>query len=350
MKIKRLLLLPPLAAICLLLTACPKTKNVVPPEDHETQSAVQASYMNYLVSDMEMLISFVGEGQQSANHHFYDRISPAYGDIEVEPVDAGTSLSGTIRVAYNHALCKDGRKRHGSIYLDYSVDPQHPNARYIRAYKFTGKFKFSDYTVDDYKIDLADNSEFIIKNSLPTATYSPVNTNLTWNLDGKLKFTHLTDNTKDMTWEGHWVKTLANTANTLVVSSPTTAINWYNAEIYYTGTTKGVIPVSKEDGVVEATAFEMVFDRENPLRRNFQCSPDAVLMMNLNAGNASMSPVANEQHPFVSGIVSFTVGNAYPRQIYYGNEGQRARLTVPQCDNSGEVLIKGVSYPVDFMK
>jgi hypothetical protein len=38
----------------------------------------------------------------------------------------------------------------------------------------------------------------------------------------------------------------------------------------------------------------------------------------------------------------------YPRQIYFGNEGN-ATLSA-QCDNSAEVLIKGISYRIDLMK
>jgi hypothetical protein len=48
------------------------------------------------------------------------------------------------------------------------------------------------------------------------------------------------------------------------------------------------------------------------------------------------------------GIASFTVAELYPRQIYYGNEGEPGLPL--QCDNTGEVLIKGISYRVNFMK
>lgn len=349
--VKRILVVPGLISLALIFAGCPKTKNVVPPVDEETQSAVQASYMNYLVSDIEMLISFMGEGQQSSNRHFYNYVSAETGTIDVLPILDGDGLSGQIRVGYNHTLCRDGRTRHGSVYLNYTVDPQHPNARYMRAYKFSGTFEFSDYTVDDYKINLntEENGSLTIKNTLPSPAYSPLSTNLTWSLEGKLKFTHLTDNRKNMTWEGQWTKTLANTSNPLVVASPTTAINWYNADIYYTGTTRGTIPVTTENGEIKSTPFSMKFNPEYPLRRNFGCSPDPVLRVEYGNGG-QVNQMANEHHPFVGGIASFTVGDSYPREIYYGNEGQKGRLPNPQCDNSGEVLIKGVSYKVDFLK
>ena len=80
-----------------------------------------------------------------------------------------------------------------------------------------------------------------------------------------------------------------------------------------------------------------------------------VLML---GGISSTQPLKtwnSEFHPFKNGIVSFTVGSAYPRQIYYGNEVE-SQIPAPeeqlpaQCDNKGIVLIKGISYRVDFMK
>lgn len=345
MKNRNVLFIPAIATLSLFLTACPKTKNVVPPVDDETESSVQATYMNYLVSDIEMLASFMGEASET--EHFY---VPVSGDL-AHPVPVLGPEGGTRTVGYNHMLCKDGRMRHGTIYLEYVVAPEYPNATYMHAYKFYGVVKFSDYTVDDYKININtdDGGYFTITNALPTETYSPRSTNLTWNIDGKLKFTHLTDPRKNMTWEGHWVKTLNNTSNNLVVISPTVAINWYNAEVNYKGTTMGTVPVTNKDGEIQNKSFSMKFNPEYPLTRNFQCSPDPIAGVQTN-GNNGMSAVGSEHHPFVKGIASFTIGDAYPREIYYGNEGQKDVLPTKQCDNSGEVLIKGVSYRVDFLK
>lgn len=341
MKRKKLMFIPAVITLSLFLMACPKTKNVVPPVDDETQSSVQATYMNYLVSDIEMLASFMGESPDL--DFFYQPVSGQLIPNNPTP--------NRIAISYNHTLCRDGRTRHGSLFLDYVVTPQYPNASYMRAYKFSGSISFSDYSVDDYKINLnvEDGGYFTIKNALTTETYSPKSTRLSWTIDGKLKFTHLTDAAKNMTWEGHWVKTLDNTSSNLVVVSPTVPINWYNAEISYKGTTIGTVPVSNKDGEVKTTSFSMRFNPEHPLTRNFHCTADPVLDVQ-NNGNSGMAAVRSEHHPFVKGIASFTVGEAYPREIYYGNEGQRETLPYSQCDNSGEVLIKGVSHKVDFLK
>jgi hypothetical protein len=55
-----------------------------------------------------------------------------------------------------------------------------------------------------------------------------------------------------------------------------------------------------------------------------------------------------EFHPFKDGVATFSTADKYPRQIYYGNEGTSDLAA--QCDNSGVVLIKGISYPIDFKK
>jgi hypothetical protein len=72
------------------------------------------------------------------------------------------------------------------------------------------------------------------------------------------------------------------------------------------------------------------------------------------APTGSVAILKQEFHPFISGIASFTVADktgtaAYPRQIFYGNEGSPVdAVTGDQCDNTGEVYIKGISYRVDF--
>jgi hypothetical protein len=88
----------------------------------------------------------------------------------------------------------------------------------------------------------------------------------------------------------------------------------------------------------------------NQLVRNFLCYPDKIGTVSLtpSGNNFSLTPRFEEFHPFVSGIASFTTGDKYPRQIYFGNEGG---TDLPaQCDNTGEVLIKGIVYRVNFRK
>ncbi|MBL7931381.1 MAG: hypothetical protein JNL60_05750, partial [Bacteroidia bacterium] len=290
MKNRNVLFIPAVATLSLFLMGCPKTKNVVPPVDDETQSSVQASYVNYLVSDIEMLASFMGEAQEQ--NHFYNPVDA----IQIYNTPVLSPNGGARAVSFNHQLCKDGRVRHGTIYLKYVVAPEYPNARYMRAYKFDAHIEFSgDYSVDDYNINLNvdDGGYFTIVNTLPSEAYSPASTKLTWKIDGKLKFTHLTDPRKNMTWEGHWTKTLNNTNSTLVVSSPTNAINWYKAEVSYAGTSMGTIPLANSDGVIESKTFNMKINSERPLTRDFQCTPDPILGVK-NNGNNGMTATISE--------------------------------------------------------
>ena len=53
-------------------------------------------------------------------------------------------------------------------------------------------------------------------------------------------------------------------------------------------------------------------------------------------------------HPFVNGIATFKPSQKYPRQVYFGNESN-VNLAW-QCDNAGEVFIKGIAYRVNFRK
>jgi hypothetical protein len=100
--------------------------------------------------------------------------------------------------------------------------------------------------------------------------------------------------------------------------------------------------------------FKMTIDANTPLVRDFLCSSDPVSNVTSSgaAGSTTISIAKEEHHPFIKGIASFTTGtpaqNLYPRQIYFGNEGNPD--TAPQCDNTGEVLIKGISYKVNFRK
>ena len=62
-----------------------------------------------------------------------------------------------------------------------------------------------------------------------------------------------------------------------------------------------------------------------------------------------VTPQASAYHPFVNGTASFTTAALYPRVIHYGPE-ERVENVNANCDNAGTVTIKGISYPIDFIK
>lgn len=342
-----------------ILMSCKKEADTVPEQDTEVKSAVLASYMNYVVSDIDMMISFMGENRY--NDHFYaeypnSALPDLTGTVTAIRDTTSASTQGWLRMSFNKTLCKDGRRRNGSVSLNYTISPTDPNAKYMRSPDFMGNVQFSAFEIDSFNVNLntQDGGYMRIKNVTPKG-FDPKKTNLEWTIEGKLKFTHLYDTLKNMTWEGKWTKVLANTSSTAAVVNATTAINWYNAVVKYTGTTRGKVPVEDENGKIKPLVkYEMKFNQEYPLTRDFKCAPDPIggvtYTVGDNVNTGTMVPIQNQYHPFVSGIASFTVGESYPREIYYGNEGQKALLATPQCDNTGEVLIKGISYRVDFMR
>lgn len=357
-----------LTAGLFVLMACNKKNNTVPDQDTEVQSAVLATYMNYVATDVDMMISFMGEN--SYLRHFYTEYPNSHlpdgtGTVTAIRGDtSGSAKQGYLRMSFNKTRCADGRSRDGSVFLYYTVGDDDPNAKYMHSPHFFGAVRFSAFRIDsfDVNVDTSNGGYLKIINTVPNATYSPKSTNITWSIDGKLKFTHIYDPKRNMTWEGHLTKTLANTSSTAVVVSSTTAINWFNAIINYKGTVTGKVPVTSASGeITPLVPFSMKINNEYPIVRNFTCTPDPIGGVTYTTGNnantGTMVAVPNQHHPFISGIASFTISDQYPREIYYGNEGSTsflqgasATLLSTQCDNNAEVVIKGIAYRVDLMK
>lgn len=345
-----------LALSTTFLLNCKPKPNVVPEPDTEVQSAVYASYSTYIASDIEMICSFLGE-DAFLNHFYSEYPGSSSGNTGTVTCIRDTHTTGNdktrrLSMTFNKTRCKDGRLRDGSVIMDYGKNTDYPNANYTRAPYFVGAIYFANYIVDGWEIELFNpGAPVYLYNTVPSPTYNPRNINLTWKFAGKLKFTNLTDPNKNMVWEGELFKTLTNTNDPKVIVSQTTAITWSLAVINYTGHVSGSGPTVDEDGVITPNVpFHMVINPEYPLTRDFQCSPDKVAGVVPPVGTTTITTNIEEHHPFISGVVSFTTGSQYPRQIYYGNEGERETLPTAQCDNTGEVLIKGISYRVNFMK
>jgi hypothetical protein len=341
-----------LALSTVFVLGCKKTANVAPEPDTEVQSSVYATYANYVASDIDMICSFMGENLL-LNHFYIAYPGSASGTSGTMTAIRDTNGTTTKRLimSWNQTRCLDGRVRDGSIFMDYGLDSLYPNAKYTREFKFAGKITLANYKVDGWLIELYDpNAPVYLYNTLPTSSYSPSSTKLTWKFAGKLKFTHPTDPKKNMVWDGNLFKTLDNTSDIRVfAASKQAAINWSLAVVKYDGTVNGSGPqIDAAGNVTPNVSYAMTINNQTPLVRDFQCYPDKVSGVAFTATVGNLLVLTEEYHPFKMGVASFTVGSAYPRQIYYGNEGE-PQLPL-QCDNSGEVLIKGISYVIDFMQ
>lgn len=335
---------------------CPKKEpNVEPEADTETETAVDAAWATYCVTDIDQICAFMGENQLL--EHFY-------------VPDAAVSTSGTITavrdtnskaliMGFNKTRCLDGKFREGSVFMYYKKDPiSNPNAnensRYYRDFGFVGRISLSEYKVDGWLITLYDGAApAYVYNLLKSKDYDPKNTKLSWRIAGKFLFTHPTDPSRNIIWDGELIKTLENsTDKDIFPVSKELPINWIRrdlkpkkaAYLTYSG---------HVNGFTNATVpFKMTIDKNTPLVRDFNCSADPVLGAHVPAGTNTVVVRAEEHHPFIKGIASFTTGvndtEKYPRQIYFGNEGNPG--LAQQCDNEGMILIRGISYKVDFRK
>lgn len=347
-----------LALSTAFILSCKPEKDVPPTPDTEVESSVYASYANFIASDVEMICSYLGEGIFRAHPY-----SEYPGEPLIVPIVDTTTASyifpgpngvdmphHQFGISWNNTRCKDGRVRSGSIIM---YVPQLPNQRYARNHKFQARIIFESYTVDGWLIELADpDAPMYLYNTVATPTINTANTNLTWRFAGKFKMTHPTDINKNMLWDGDYNKTLDNTSNPLVYApSQSVAVTWSLATIKYSGHVNATGPQVDKDGKVTPNkTYKIEINPASPLVRDFTCSPDKISGVTLvpTPTSPTVQITPDWHHPFKSGVASFTVADAYPRRIYYGNEADPQTPLV--CDNTGEVLIKGISYRINFFK
>lgn len=355
-----------LAVSGLVFTSCKKgTPNEVPVPDTEVQTAIDASWATFVVSDIETICSLMGENKTPKDNELY-----MYNFIpgtQVKGVVTATvdvtrdTTSKEMNTNFNLTSCMDGKLREGGIFMKYGrfspVDsvlfPNHRrDSEYMHNYGFGGLVSFSEYKVDGWKIVTPGTSKFTITALMPSVNYDPAQVQLSWRLKGSFIVIPPTgtDVSKGMTLDVDLVKTLVNSTDKRNVFYASTvhrtdsSIHWNRAKVTYTGkvtgTTAGNIP------------FTLVFDEAHPLFRDFTCSPSPIAGIALTNTVGVINTLPSTFHPFIMGIGSFTTSNAagetlYPRQIYYGNEGASVEGGA-QCENVGEVLIKGISYSVNF--
>jgi len=344
-----------LAASAAFVFSCSPKKVDPPLADTEVQSSIYASFANYVVSDIEMACSFMAENNYGTSNMFYGEYpgssSGTSGTVVVTRDTTQNPANGNedqMSMSWNNSKCLDGNFRDGSIFL---YVPQISNQRYAHEALFQGRITFSTYKINGWTIELFnDAAPIYIYSTLKVGKYSNATTNLTWRVAGKLKMTHPSDPNKNMVWDGELFKTLKNTANPLVFPvSQKGAITWSLAIIGYDGKVNGSGPQIDEEGkVTPNVAYTMKIESPQQLIRDFQCAPDQVTGVTFTIQPGVVVKRGSEHHPFKAGVASFTVGSGYPRQIYYGNEGDP--LLAAQCDNVGEVMIKGISYRINFFQ
>lgn len=341
----------------LFMTQCkPKTANIEPVADTETESSVQASWANYMVADIEQLCAFMGEDKYD-NHFYY----PAVFNNNYEAVAELNAVQKYVTWRNGPVMCRDGRTREGSVfmytYVDLEANPDADiNSRYYRDYGFVGNISFGNYYVDGWEVKLQDDgNRMYLYNKRKTRIYT-ADQILTFRIKGKVIFKHPTDENKDITWEGELYKQVVNSTDKEIFDpSAQKAINWFvldkNGKLIkaalckYYGSSFGYTEGKKP--------YKMEIKPETPLVRDYMCTSDPVASVSAaSTGTVPFTFTTDQHHPFISGIASFTTGttaeNKYPRQIYFGNEATPDQAV--QCDNTGVVNIKGNYYPINFRK
>lgn len=304
------------------------------------------------------------------------------------PADLGTGTA-------TYVICADGRKRGGTLGVGFSVSKSpspnngyppkytnrvNENSIWFRRYGFTGYLSFNNYTVDDWEIRNTDGNyrdpegggdvfnNTVIANELTSDKFDG---KITWSIKGSFKVKKGNDSTLcSVNLTKVLRRDLLSTSIQTVVYGPATGgtaadppIKWgyiateadgkkgaivgEGVKVGYYGTVTGITSDGK--------SFNYEIKESEMLIRDFGCYPDKISSVNWGTAN-TFTLSQEEYHPFISGIASFTTDitnvyskekpdGIYPRRIYYGGEdGSKP------CDNSGTVLIKGISYPIDFIK
>ncbi|MEI6019551.1 MAG: hypothetical protein WCR21_00340 [Bacteroidota bacterium] len=368
----------------MFITSCIKPHNIAPQADTETPSATDAVWATFVISDIEQQCAFLGENHRLDN--FYIDVPGSYSQSNASGSITPTNdiSAKAINYGFNLTHCYDGRLRDGSLFMFYGYDSDYDkyviqkneNAKYLHDQGFVGRISLVDYKVDGWKIEIDPTKHGMnraVVANIMQPNYVAAATPIHWRIVGDFIFRHPNDPSKDMSISVDMLKSLVNSADIGIYNQQAIGANiqWSNfvpvinsaslnpsaatraALLAYTGTVSGV--------GANGEKFRMVIDVNHPLMRDFTCYADKIGAVAQANNGRGLVPVYQEFHPFSQGIASFTTGcknnpdihvdavsDVYPRQIYFGNEEQPG-LDM-QCDNSGVLLIKGVSYRVDFKK
>lgn len=328
---RKTILLLLLLLISLLVNQACKKKDPSPdapqvdvPDPYTYSSDLQSSKdivaANRIISDIEMMCSLIGE---NVVPKFYLPAASSAGTLNTisDPAAKYHSLS------FNNTQCVDGSLRNGSIFMNYSYSPA--NVKNYHDIGFVAKVYLVNYEIDGWLVQNNDTGAnaasipLIMTNITSPANYNPANTNLTWQITGKLKFINPSDTTRNMTWDGNFTKTLVNSSNALVFNPNKLApIQWPAAIVSYVGNASGFT----------SNNSPFTFNIANaPVKRDFNCNF-------IPPGSTGIT----ELHPFISGTMVFNPANFHPRSINFGPGDPGL------CDNKGTVSFKNETHNVDF--
>jgi hypothetical protein len=337
-----------LVAAALFFTSCNKKANEAPTQDMEFETSKYVSYGNSIVTEIEIITSYLGENYLATSF-----FSPAPGSGTLSPSYTITTLRDTtfkkLYITYTGSVtCRDGKKRDGQIVIDYSSSGV--GAKFYRDPGFKATISLNNYWVDGWWVD--DVNPLSITNNM-ASNYVPATDDLNWTLSGYLSIIPdvPADSVKKIVWQGTIKKTLTNTENTSIfATNKLSPINWvrYNAAgtptagamLAYTGTVTGVTE--------RVISYKFAIDDQKPdkaLVRDFSCSPEKVLSV---INTPSVVTYYSEWHPFIKGEAvfnSYGPGTTEPRYINYAS----GEASAP-CDNAATITIKGITYNLDMMK
>ena len=339
--------------------SCAKPNEYTESADTETQSSIDIAWAVHILSDIDMIASFYGE-----NNLYKSFYNPAPDSDPATGTLVATRDGGRVTMSFANApnvtKCLDGASRSGEIYLYYQNDDnKDPNAKYFHDPNFVGVIASSGYAINDYKVE---TPPFVKGVSDQLRMYTQMKTGYTnldslkWKIYGDIIITKKDDpNTKIKLNCNGLLKTLTpapgkNADSLLTIKGSTISpINWKNGIIAYTGTITGTYykPGSKHDGktfimeLKSGTGYEKF-----PLQRDFTCYSDKIYTVAPTPTTGIFKTYFKEYHPFINGIAILSLGtcasktcDVYPREIHFGDG---------VCDNTGKVVIRGITYEVNF--
>ncbi len=348
-----------LAAITILTTGCPKKKpNVEPVPDKEFGTSVDAVYATALLTEVDDIVAHYSDGWNINTSKYF------VGTNTLQIAGNATTLPGptpppTFSLTYNpNVVCLDGKRRSGTIGIDWSATPGGNNTDFYREPGYVAKVTFNNFMVDGIAINNTGGTALKITNTTPL-TFNKNTTPLTWKIDGSLYMAKGLDTT---TWIGTVDKTLTNSTNTLILGGTpqnTTKILWsLNSSSTitptFTNSTLGAVVEYKFKAVgniKKSTVSNVGYKIEtsvngpdnNACVRQFYCSPDRAVV-SYTPSLQTFTNVISEYHPFVAGVLTCTISTEdEPRTIDFKGLSDG-------CDNSGVITIKNISYPVDFKR
>lgn len=339
-----------LVATGLFVVGCNKKANVAPEADNESQSSIDVSYANQLVTEIDITASYVAEYRLTDNFFTYGPNPTGNSSNTLTITEFTTAGNYKYVITYNNCVCKDGKRRDGTMTVDYSASNIVGGILFYRLPTFVCNVTLNSYKVDGWLINAV--TPFKITNTTPV-NFNPSNTKLTWTLDGNFTIKNPLDSSKNMTWVGKLTKTLVNTATTSAVyTNSLSSINW--ATKTFTSNTGALLEYTGGFSGVTSRTSAYMYSITTPLVKDFTCRPDQVLT---GVTSSTVDPrIYSEWHPVINGVASFTTATGKPdavtnkiepRVIGYGSIDD---VPISSCDNTGKISIKGITYPVTFIK